>query len=115
MERRVTIRDIATAAGVHFTTVSRVLTKRPGVSLEIRERVTRIAGDLKYVPDPMLSALTNYRNNLRAPTFHGNIAWMTNAFTRNGWNTCLTFGGGDPERRDCLAGFQQAAQRARIV
>jgi len=92
MERRVTIRDIAKAAGVHFTTVSRALTKHPCIPAATRERIAKIAVDLGYAPDPMVSALTNYRIRLKATSFHGNIAWMTNGFTRNGWNSCATFG-----------------------
>lgn len=91
MERRVTIRDIAKEAGVHFTTVSRALARHPSIPLATSERIKRIAKRLDYVPDPMLSALTAYRSQLRVPTFHGNIAWVNNSFSQHGWNTCTTF------------------------
>ena len=91
MDRRTTVRDIAKRAGVHFTTVSRALSKHPSIPVTTCERIRKIAEELHYVPDPMLSALTAYRTRLAAPTFHGNIAWITNSFTREGWNTCPTF------------------------
>lgn len=91
MQRRVTIRDIAKAAGVHFTTVSRALAKHPSIPDKTCERIARIAAELEYAPDPMVSALSAYRTQLHEPTFHGTLAWVSNAFTRNGWNTCPTF------------------------
>jgi LacI family transcriptional regulator len=91
MERRTTVRDIAKRAGVHFTTVSRALSKHPSIPVTTCERIRKIAEELHYVPDPMLSALTAYRTRLAAPTFHGNLGWMTNSSTREGWNTCPTF------------------------
>jgi len=89
--RRITVRDIAKRAGVHFTTVSRALAKHPSIPTRTCERIRKIADELKYVPDPMLSALTSYRTRLATPTFHGNIAWLTNGFSRGGWNSCGTF------------------------
>ena len=89
--RRITVRDIAKRAGVHFTTVSRALAKHPSIPTRTCDRIRKIADELKYVPDPMLSALTTYRTRLATPTFHGNIAWLTNGFTREGWNCCGTF------------------------
>ena len=43
-----TVRDIARAAGVSPATVSRVLNGHPHVAEELRERVTRVAGELGY-------------------------------------------------------------------
>ncbi|HSI82313.1 MAG: substrate-binding domain-containing protein [Candidatus Methylacidiphilales bacterium] len=90
-KKRVTVRDVAKIADVHFTTVSRALIKHPSIPISTCERIRKIADDLGYVPDPMLSALTAYRTNLRSPTFHGTLAWLNNSFSRNGWNTCTTF------------------------
>ncbi|TVR04416.1 MAG: LacI family transcriptional regulator [Spirochaetaceae bacterium] len=43
-----TIKDIADLANVSLTTVSLVLNGRPGVSLETRERVLKLAHDMRY-------------------------------------------------------------------
>ncbi len=90
-QRRITVRDIAKIAGVHFTTVSRALTRHPSIPVSTCARIRKIADELKYVPDPLLSALTAYRTRMATPSFHGNIAWITNDFTRHGWNNCGTF------------------------
>ena len=89
--RRVTLKDIATRAGVHVATVSRTLSHHPGIPADTAERIQRIAREMEYVPDPMLSALSAYRTQLKSATFHGNLAWVTNAFTRAGWDSCETF------------------------
>lgn len=62
MKRRVTIKDIAAAAGVHYSTVSLALRGHPRISTDVRETVQATAQRLGYVPDPMLSALIAYRN-----------------------------------------------------
>jgi LacI family transcriptional regulator len=89
--RRITLRDIATAAGIHYATVSRALNGSPLIAEETRERVQKIAREMGYVPDPMLSALTVYRSALRPEPFHASIAWVTNSFSRTEWKSCETF------------------------
>ncbi len=84
-EKRTTIRDIAKEAGVHFTTVSRALAHHPSIPEKTSTRIRAIADKLGYVPDPMLSSLMSYRTRLATPAYQGNIAWVTNSYTRNGW------------------------------
>ena len=48
--RRVTIRDVAAAAGVSHQTVSRVLNDRPDVAEDTRNRVWEIIEELSYQP-----------------------------------------------------------------
>ncbi len=68
-ERKVTVRDIAQQAGVHYATVSRALSGHPSIPDHTKERIRTIAKQLGYVPDPMLSALAAYRTRLgRGPT-----------------------------------------------
>jgi LacI family gluconate utilization system Gnt-I transcriptional repressor len=50
------LEDIARAAGVSKMTVSRVLRGGSGFSDDTRERVTRIAGELGYVPNRLAAA-----------------------------------------------------------
>lgn len=78
MSNRVTIRDIAELAGVHFTTVGLALRNSPRISVETRAKVRAVAERLGYQPDPMLSALNAYRQTKRRPHFQATIAWINN-------------------------------------
>lgn len=55
--RRPTIKDVAEAAGVSRSTVSRALTGRGYAAPDVRERVLRAAAELGYVPDVMARTL----------------------------------------------------------
>lgn len=90
--KRITLRDIAHAAGVHFATVSRALQDNGLIAPETRERIRKIAAEMGYVPDPMLSALTAYRTHARPESYKATIAWITN--NASPWsksNPCKTF------------------------
>ena len=56
--RRVTIRDVAKAAGVSTQTVSRVLNDRPDVAAETYRRVREVIEQTGYAP----SAIVAYPN-----------------------------------------------------
>lgn len=64
MQRRVTIRDIATEVGVHYSTVSRALRGMRRVDPELIARIRAAADRLGYVADPLLFALCRYRATL---------------------------------------------------
>ena len=49
---KVTIKKIAEIAGVHPSTVDKVLHNRPGVSDEVRERIRKLIDELGYKPNP---------------------------------------------------------------
>ncbi|MBI5688954.1 MAG: LacI family DNA-binding transcriptional regulator [Verrucomicrobia bacterium] len=89
--RRVTLRDVALAAGCHYSTVSLALRDHPRLPAETRERVRRVARQLGYVADPLLSSLSSYRTARRPPTFHSNLAWITNHPTADGWREADVF------------------------
>jgi LacI family transcriptional regulator len=55
--RSVTIHDVAKRAGVAVSSVSRALGNHPDVSEAMRDRVTRAAEELGYVPDPAAQSL----------------------------------------------------------
>src|SRR3712207_3600004 len=57
---RVTLRDVARRAGVHVSTVSRVLRRREHGS-DAAERIRRIADELGYRPDPYAASLRTQR------------------------------------------------------
>lgn len=53
----VTLKEIAALAGVHRSTVDKVLHKRPGVSDEVRQRVQAVLKEQGYRPNPVGRAL----------------------------------------------------------
>lgn len=75
--------DIARVAGVSRGAVSQALCGRPSIPQATRERIQKIAADLGYEPDPMLTALASYRHDRRPAEFRGTIGWLaqtTDAF-----------------------------------
>jgi LacI family transcriptional regulator len=76
--QRVTIRDIAERAQVHFTTVSLALRNSPRLKAETRETIQRIAEEMGYRPDPMLAALNAYRLTRQPVHYQGGLAWIHN-------------------------------------
>lgn len=63
--KAVTLRDVAEAAGVHLSTVSRVLnpTRRKMVSDDVAERVQKIAKDMGYRTNPFAYGLRTKKSN----------------------------------------------------
>jgi LacI family transcriptional regulator len=62
-KKRVTIREVARAAGVSVQTVSRVLNQRPDVSMETRERIQAIIAELGYSPNVLARSLIQGRSH----------------------------------------------------
>ena len=62
--RRMTIKEVARAAGVSTQTVSRVLNNRPDVAFETLERVRRIIADTGYTPNMLARSLTQGRSHI---------------------------------------------------
>lgn len=75
MKTRTTLRDIAKVAKVHFTTVGLAIRGDSRVDKKTANRILAIAKRLDYRPDPLLSALSTYRNRDRR-VFHGNIGYV---------------------------------------
>ncbi len=73
MGKRITLRDVAGAAGVHLSSVSMALRNHPRIGKATRERIQRIAEEMGYRPDPGLSALAAYRSGLRPAEGRGEI------------------------------------------
>ena len=76
--KRVTVRDIAAAAGVHFTTVSLALRNSPLLNADTRQKLQLMAEQMGYVPDPMLNALVAYRRASHTPRFQAVLIWINN-------------------------------------
>ena len=68
--------DIALRAGVHITTVSLALRNDPRLPETTRTRIQALAKEMGYAPDPMLSALTVYRNRMKRVHHQGTLAWV---------------------------------------
>lgn len=60
--QRVTIKDVARAAGVSAQTVSRVINDRPDVAEDTRQRVQQIIADLGYQPSALARSLIQQRS-----------------------------------------------------
>jgi LacI family transcriptional regulator len=75
---RITVRDIAAQAGVHFTTVALALRDSPMLNAETKRRVKELAESMGYRPDPMLTALNAYRKTRSRPNYQATIAWINN-------------------------------------
>jgi DNA-binding LacI/PurR family transcriptional regulator len=61
MKKKVTIRDVAAAAGVSYQTVSRVLNDKPDVAAATRHRVRRVIEELGYQPSAVARSLVSKR------------------------------------------------------
>ena len=83
--KQITLREIASAAGVSVMTVSRALRNQSNLSPETRARVQRIAEELGYRPNPLVSALMSYRRAANPVRSNLTIAFLTNFTTRDGW------------------------------
>ncbi|HRE06004.1 MAG TPA: LacI family DNA-binding transcriptional regulator [Opitutaceae bacterium] len=68
--------QVARAAGVSASTVSRALRDDPRISAPTRERVRRWVRDLGYRPNPLVSALMTQLRDGQPPIAKCNLAWL---------------------------------------
>jgi LacI family transcriptional regulator/LacI family repressor for deo operon, udp, cdd, tsx, nupC, and nupG len=61
--RTVSIEDIAQAAGVSHSTVSRALRDSPLISADVRAHIQRLAGEMGYTPNAIAQSLQMQRTN----------------------------------------------------
>jgi DNA-binding LacI/PurR family transcriptional regulator len=73
---RVTLRDIAKRLKVSHTTISRALRNDPRISESMRQSVRDAAREMGHRPDPMLSALAQYRHSKTSKTIGAELAWI---------------------------------------
>ncbi|SDK91965.1 LacI family transcriptional regulator [Nonomuraea maritima] len=112
MNRRVTIKDVAEAAGVGVATVSRVLSGG-SASPQTRERVLAVAAQLDYRPSALGRNLRQRRTGgmgLLVPdltdTFYGQLSEGVLACARSaGEPVVIGSTGGDPEQEADLIGM----------
>lgn len=101
---RTTQADVARTAGVHRTTVSLALKDHPRIPVATRKRIRRIADQMGYAPDPMLSSLVAYRTQKRPAAFHGKLAWLVSSARGFNWRDV-------PHFRDSYDGALARARR----
>ena len=70
------MRDVARAAGVHQTTVSRALRNDPRIPEATRARIAKIAESLQYRPDPLVSALISMRRSRHPPRYPVSLGFV---------------------------------------
>lgn len=71
MPQKITIRDVATHAGVSYQTVSRVLNDRPDVSDETRQRVKQVIAELGYRPNRAAKSLAGRESKVLGAIVRG--------------------------------------------
>ncbi len=102
MPQPATLQDVAERAGVHRSTVSLALRNNSRISEEVRARVQRIARELDYRTNPLVTALMRSRRT-HTEAKHVVLAYVTNYPTRYGWR---------PPHHDRPDYFPGAAARA---
>ncbi len=102
--RKVSLKQIAEAAGVSTMTVSFALRNSPQVSLATRQRITRLARKLGYRPDPEIARFMSYlRRDRSNGVFRGTIGFLNFQNNPDGFH-----GGGFYSR--VLAGVRARAE-----
>lgn len=85
MSNGVTMKTIASAAGVTQATVSLSLANNPRIPLETRTRIQSIARRLHYHPNPYVSALMRIRRQGKPLRDKPSLALVCAQATANGW------------------------------
>ena len=107
----VTISDVATAAGVSRSTVSRVMNGRATVDADISERVRAAAEKLNYRPSTVARSLSLGRTEtvafvvpeLENPMFQHVLAGLTEAASANGYRVLVADTGQNPADEAAIA------------
>ncbi|WP_165901668.1 LacI family DNA-binding transcriptional regulator [Ancylobacter aquaticus] len=102
--------DVARAAKVGLTTVSRVLNEPKSVSEETRQRVMRAIAEIGYVPNLVAGSLASRRTNVVAamvptignPVFSETIESMSDEFREEGFHLLLGRTGEDESETESL-------------
>jgi len=97
MKTTITIRDVANAAGVHPSTVSRVINGSPNISQKTIKKVLTVVKELNYTPNALARSLkTNKLHtfgmlipDIANPFFAGLARGVENAANEHGYNVIL--------------------------
>ena len=85
MTQRITMADVARTAGVLQTTVSLALRNHPSIPSETRDRIRRVAEEMGYRPNPLVSALIAARRRGHASSEGSTLAFLTSFPKRDQW------------------------------
>jgi DNA-binding LacI/PurR family transcriptional regulator len=85
MIKRVTMKDVATKAGVSASTVCRALGMDPQIPETTRKRIKKTADALGYRPNPLLSAFARERRGKTAGSEITTLAYITQFSTADEW------------------------------
>lgn len=104
--RRVSMREVAVAAGVSRSAVSLALAGHPSIPPVTRERVASAARQLGYRKNPLVAALMSVRRNGATETATGTaLAFLTSHVSPDSWRHAAT------HRRFHAAAEARAAER----
>jgi DNA-binding LacI/PurR family transcriptional regulator len=103
---RVSIKDIAKAAGVSHSTVSRALSDSPLVKAETKARIQRLAQEMGYTPDAIARSLVTQRTRtvgivvttITDPFVAEVVQGIEDAAHENGYSVILASSASEPER-----------------
>jgi LacI family transcriptional regulator len=85
MAAKVTLRQVATQAGLSLSAVSQALRNRAEISLTTRKRVQALAQEMGYIPDPALTALAAYRGNKKQQGSYAHLGFVHNWKSPEQW------------------------------
>lgn len=102
---RVSIKDIAKAAGVSYSTVSRALNDSPLISQNVRENIQEIAKSMGYTPNALAQSLQSHRTNsvglvittIADPFFADIVHGVEDVARKAGISVFLASSNNDPE------------------
>jgi LacI family transcriptional regulator/LacI family repressor for deo operon, udp, cdd, tsx, nupC, and nupG len=113
--KRVSIKDIAEAAGVSHPTVSRALRGQGRVAQETRSRILALAEEMGYTPSLVARGLVNQRSysvgmvvtTIADPFYHDIVRGVEDTALANGYTLYLATTNVDPDREmQVVANFQ---------
>jgi DNA-binding LacI/PurR family transcriptional regulator len=81
----VTQREIAIAAGVSRSAVTRALRDDPQISRAECDRIQRIAEKMGYRPNPMINALMTQLRTGKPAGFQAVLGWVAHGWSEAGW------------------------------
>ncbi len=80
--------DVARRAGVNCSTVSLALRDHPRISVVRRRQIQRLATEMGYRPNPLVSALMTSRRRRGRPAEHGTVlCYLTSGGKRDEWKS----------------------------
>ncbi len=105
---KITIRDVAKAAGVSVATTSMALNDKKGVNAGTRDKVLRVARELSYVPDYSARSLVMRESNcigltipeIQNPFYSAIVDIMTRKAEQKGYTLLLGISNNQPRQEE---------------